>query len=109
MAKKVNQLTVSSLSGNIGVNQRNGELETLPVGEIWFDELRPLGGDVFRDFCIAITGQIDEPQFGFGLVLFGIDSNEVDGPGTAGGRTDVSQLLAEKGIDQTRLADIGAA
>ena len=103
----VDELAVAFLRGDVGVDQTDAELEGGADGEIGLNEGGPAGGDGFRNFGVAVAGQVslDEPG-----TLAGVEEREeVDGSGAAGGGGDFGGFGADEGVEEAGLADVGAA
>jgi hypothetical protein len=86
-----------------GVDQHEGAAERRAAGEIGAKERLPLLDHGLRGLGEAVAGEIDQ-------VVGGAEGEEVDLLGAAGGVRGAGEgLAADEGVDQARLADVGAA
>src|SRR5262249_6634832 len=79
------------------------------IRQIRLDELGPFRRDLARNLGIAVSGQINQHEFGQRLFRLCINANEVDGPGAPRRGTDMSYLLPQQRVDQARFAHIGTS
>jgi len=106
--EEVQQLAVTLLRGNVGVDQNDAQAQRGALVEIRLDEFGPLLGNLARNLGVAVAGKIGENQLG---ARFSGPANleEVDAAGAAGSGTGARHLVSDQRIDDARLADVGPA
>jgi len=107
--EEFDELDVGLLWRNVAVDKTQAERERGAVGEVGLDKFRPLGGDGFGDFCVAVSGQIGEVHLG--LLALGCvgDGEEIDGSSTSGGGGDFGLFGVEERVQQAGFTDVRAA
>src|ERR1017187_2128894 len=97
-SQKFQQLAVTLLRGNVGIDERKTEGESGTLLQVRIDEAGPVLGDFARDFRVAITGQVGEQKLGLGLAS-AADFIKVDGAGAAGSIAGPSEFFVYERID----------
>ena len=107
--EEFDELDVRLLWRNVAIDKTQAERERGAVGEVRFNEPRPLGGDGLGDFGVAVSRQIGEVHLW--LLALGCvgDGEEIDGSGASGGGGDFGLFGVEECIQQAGFADVGAA
>ena len=112
-AEEGEELGIAFLRRDVGVDEADAERECGAIGEVGVDEFWPLGGDGFGDLRVAVAGQVSEDEARWRVVgggfCVGEEREEVDGAGAAGRGGDFCLAGADEGVEQRRLADVGAA
>src|SRR6266567_452007 len=107
-AEEVQQLAVTLLGRDVGVDQNDAEAQRGAFVEVGFDELRPFLGNLAGNLGVAVAGEVGKNQLGLRLsrpAYF----EEVNAAGAAWSGTGARHFVADQGVNHARFADIGAA
>ena len=101
LLKPSDQLTITLLWWNVGINKTHTQTQRLAICKIGLNELWPFGANLAGNLGVSVAGKISEDQVWLGGLRFLANLNEIDGLRASRTGTDVRDLLAEQGIDQT--------